>query len=193
MFEMAAAGTPPSAIAHWVNTSGDLDIDREVLRDRRPWTAKTVLRVLGNRTYVGRMGAVDGAHDGIIAKELFEKARAAIEGRRTRAPTKRDPTGPDPFTLRGLLHCAECGRRMTTSSSKALVEAPPRRRGPKPRLPPRYYRCRGKADCEGGQVAAGDIEGRVIDWMASNPSGVSLMAAAVLGAYAPHLRKASPG
>src|SRR5262245_23951299 len=38
----------------------------------------------------------------------------------------------------------------------------------------------------------GHRESRVIGWMTSNPSGISLQAAAVLDAYAPRLRKAPP-
>lgn len=127
------------------------------------------------------------------ASEVDEASREVTAAQRTRAPTKRGPARPDPFLLRGLLHCcAKCARRMTTSSSKALVEAPPRRRGPKPRLPLRYYRCRGAAACEDSQVAVENIESRVIAWMTSNPSGISATSSAVLSAYAPHLKKAPP-
>lgn len=189
IFEMAAADAPPSAIALWINTLGDRD--RRVLDGRQPWTAKTVLRVLTNRTYLGRMGDVEGAHDAIVTAELFSKARTAIESRRTRSPTKRSSRGADPFILRGLLHCAQCGRRMTTSSSRRLVAPAPRRRGPKPKQPPRYYRCRGRTACSGSQVSAQYIEDRVIEWLTAERSGLSFKAAAVLGAYAPHWRKAS--
>ncbi len=187
IFEMAAANAPPSAIALWINTLGDHD--RRVLDGRQPWTAKTVLRVLTNRTYLGRMGDVDGAHDAIVMAELFSKARAAIESRRTRRPTKRTPRGADPFILRRLLQCAQSGRRMTTSSSRKLVA--PGRRGARPKQPPRYYRCRGRSACSGSQVSAQHIEDRAIEWLKAKRSGLSFKAASVLEACAPHWRKAS--
>jgi len=69
MFEMAAAGAPPSAIAMWINSNG-LD-DRRVLDGRQSWTSRAVLRVLGNRVYLGRMGAVADVHDAIPIWEVL--------------------------------------------------------------------------------------------------------------------------
>jgi hypothetical protein len=83
-----------------------------------------VLRVLSNRTYLGRMGAVADAHDAIVDEQLFTKARAAVDGRRTRPPSQRPPQAGDLFLLRQMLRCVYCGRLMTTSSSRALPAAP---------------------------------------------------------------------
>lgn len=91
MFEMASAGVPPSAIATWINAQGD-DNPR-VLDGRRPWTSKAVLRVLRNRAYLGRMGMVDDAHDALVDEELFGKAGLAVDGRRTREPSRRPQRG----------------------------------------------------------------------------------------------------
>jgi hypothetical protein len=71
---------------------------------------------------------------------------------------------------------------MTTSSSRALPEAP---MGPKPSRvapPPRYYRCRGPTSCRGTQVAAEDIEQRVLAWLRKPTGDIS---PTVLTSYAP--------
>lgn len=81
MFEMAAAGTPPSAIATWINSQG-VD-DRRVLDGRQTWSPKAVLRVLGNRVYIGR---------NLRAPEAFE---APVKS------TRKDPFGDQPAGLVG--------------------------------------------------------------------------------------------
>lgn len=163
MFEMAAAGAPPSVIATWLNTQGESN--RNALDGRQPWSPKAVLRILGNHVYLGRMGAVADAHDAIIDEELFTKARTAVDARRTRVPSQRPPNAGDLFLLRQLLRCVHWDRLMTTSSSRGL---PAPSLGPKPPrgpLPPRFYRCRSKDTCSGSQVAAEDIEGAC--WLGS--------------------------
>ena len=183
MFEMAAAGAPPSAIATWINAQGD-DNPR-VLDGRQPWTSKAVLRVLRNRAYLGRMGLVDDAHDAIVDEELFGKAGAAVDGRRTRDPSRQPRREGDLFLLRQLLHCIHCDRLMTTSSSRALPDPP---MGPKPlkvAAPARYYRCRGRAVCQGSQVAAEDIEQRVLAWLRKPTGTLSAEALTVFTAYSP--------
>ncbi len=183
VFEMVAAGAAPSAVAAWINTQGESNW--RILNGRQPWSAKAVLRVLSNRVYLGRMGAVADAHDAIVDEQLFAKARAAIDGRRTRAPTERPGQAGDLFLLRRLLRCVHCARLMTTSSSRALPEAP---MGPKPSKVaplPRHYRCRGQKSCRGTQVAADDIEQRVLAWLRKPNGKVSAEALTVLTAYEP--------
>ncbi len=181
MFEMAAAGTPPSAIAMWINTQGHNN--PRILDGRQPWSPKAVLRALGNRTYVGRMGHVDDAHDPIVDEDLFARARAAVEGRQTRKPSRRSQQEGDLFLLRRLLRCIHCDRLMTTSSSRALPEAPTGRKPSKIAPPPRYYRCRGRKSCRGSQIAAEDIERRVLGWLRKPTGAVSREALTVLTSY----------
>jgi|CXWL01.1.fsa_nt_gi site-specific DNA recombinase len=181
MFEMAAACTPPSAIAMWINTQGE-DNPR-VLDGRQPWSPKAVLRVLGNRTYLGRMGHVDDAHDPIIDEDLFARARAAVDRRRTRQPRQRAQQEGDLFLLRRLLRCIHCDRLMTTSSSRALPETPIGRKPSKIAPPPRYYRCRGPKSCPGSQISADDIEQRVLAWLRKPTGTVSPEALTVLTSY----------
>jgi DNA invertase Pin-like site-specific DNA recombinase len=183
MFEMAADGAPPSAIAMWINSlSHD---DRRVLNGRAAWSPKGVLRVLGNRVYVGRMGAVADAHDAIVDEQLLAKVREAVDARRTRAPGRRNQEAGDLFLLRRLLRCVHCDRLMTTSSSRALPDGPTKPKGRKLVVPPRYYRCRGQRACRGTQVAAEDIEQRVLAWLRKPTGDVFAEAQFVLTRYAP--------
>lgn len=182
MFEMAAAGTPPSVIADWFNTKWDGD--RRLFDGRQRWSAKSVLRVLRNNVYLGRIGEVEDTHEAIVDDELFAKVDSAIEGRRTRAPSPRSKQEGDLFLLRQLLRCVQCDHLMTTSSSSALP-APPM--GPKParNVPPRYYRCRGKNVCTGSQVAAEEIEKRVLAWLRRPTDDLTAEARKVLTSYSP--------
>lgn len=182
MFKMAAAGAPPSAIATWFNTQGETH--RHAL-DGRPWQPKSVLRVLSNRVYLGRMGAVADAHDAIVDEELFNKVRAAVAARRTRAPSRRPARAGDVFLLRKMIRCVHCGRLMTTSSSRMLPDPPLGPKPPKGPMPPRYYRCRGKSACRGTQVAAEDIERRVLAWLRKPSGDISPEARFVLARYEP--------
>jgi site-specific DNA recombinase len=69
------------------------------------------------------------AHEPIIDREAFDRSRALAATRATgRGPRKRST--PRPYVLRGLLHCATCGRRMQAQWSNS---AP-------------YYRCRYPAE-----------------------------------------------
>lgn len=183
MFEMAASGTPPSAIAGWINSlSHDA---RRVLDGRQSWSAKAVLRVLSNRVYLGRMSAVADAHDAVVDEELFGKARGAVDARRTREPGRRAKDAGDPFLLRQLLRCVHCDRLMTTSAGRVLPEAPAKSKWRKPVLPPRYYRCRGGRVCRGSQVAADAIERRILTWLRKPTGDLSPEAHFVLTRFAP--------
>jgi hypothetical protein len=183
MFEMAATGAPASAIAAWINVQRE--DNRRALDGRRRWSAKAVLRVLSNPVYLGRMGAVADAHDAVVEEPLFAKARAAVDARRTRVPGRRPPRDGDLFLLRRMLRCVLCERLMTTSSSRALPEASTGPRPSRVASPSRYYRCRGQRSCRGSQVAAEDIERRVLAWLRRPTGGISIEAKAVLTSYAP--------
>lgn len=126
------------------------------------WSAKAVLRILRNETYAGllRDGSA-GVHAALVECALFERFGQKIAGRRTRTPTLRPQSedAVDPFLLRGLLVCARCGKRMTTSSTGKVERLPV---SPPPREMPglRYYRRRGSG-CTRAQLSAKAIESLV--------------------------------
>ena len=74
---------------------------------------------------------------------------------------------------------------MTTSSSRALPVPPTSRKSRKSAVPPRYYRCRGQRACRGTQIAADDIEQRVLTWLRKPTGDVSPEGQFVLARYAP--------
>jgi hypothetical protein len=154
MFEQAATGVPPTEIA-----------DDARIRSSRAWNARGVLFVLRNRRYVGCL--VDGrpgVHPPIVAAHVFEAVQAAIAARRTRAPSTREHVPAiDPFLLRGVLACGECGHTMTTSTAKK-VQPPSRRSDVRTR---RYYRCR-RPECGGTHFVAAQIERRFTDLLSSS-------------------------
>ncbi len=163
-FMLAASGLSPSEIARRFNKEPRLASAPE-----RHWIARTVLRLLRNKTYLGRLpdGAV-GVHAPIISQELFDQAARVLAERSTRGHTPPTPlTGADPFLLRGLLVCSQCGKRMTTTSSHKVQPLSPTRRGrPQSQL---YYRCRGESPCPGSNVTTAFIHARLIELMARPP------------------------
>ncbi|MDQ3037760.1 MAG: recombinase family protein [Myxococcota bacterium] len=125
---------------------------------RGEWSTRAVLRLLQNPVYAGRRP--DGAaavHTALVPADLFERVQNAIAARKTRATTTRSKVDQreDPFLLRGLLLCERCDRTMTTSMSTSLTKKTAAKA-------PRYYRCRTDG-CDGGQVAAADAEGMILD------------------------------
>ncbi len=180
IFEMAADGVLPSAIAEWLNFK--CDRDRHLL-DERAWSARSVLRILRNDVYLGRIADVADTHDAIVDDGLFARAGAAIDARSTRASGRPPKQEADLFLLRGLIRCVRCEQIMTTSSSRTLPD-PPVRPTRLENVPPRYYRCRGSKPCPGSQVAADEIEQRVLAWLREPTGKISPKARVVLESYA---------
>lgn len=79
----------------------------------------------------------EGRHDGIISKELFDKAQE-IKGKRHR--TNTDKTLKNPFS--GLMFCKRCGSRMTynTYRRKGVEYSPPK------------LHCINQTNCKSGSV-----------------------------------------
>ena len=155
MFDDAAGGMLPATIATRANEKRLVDKNGKA----GSWTAKAVLRILRNATYAGLLrDGTAGAHRPIIDRALFDRVGETIASRQTRAPTPRpQPEGTvDPFILRGLLVCAHCGKRMTTSS-RGKVERLPLSPPPPEMQGLRYYRCRGSG-CRNAQLVAKAIE-----------------------------------
>ena len=169
MFAEADAGVTPYEIAVMANAAGDKNARGEAGR----WRMETVLRILRNPAYVGRLpDGTRGVHTPLVSLEVFHRADETIRNRRTREPSERPTDHVDPFLLRGLLVCGRCGNRMTTSSSGKVAS-----RGP------RYYRCRGHR-CVGAQLRAMAIETRVTAALAKPPANLDPQARAACAAVA---------
>lgn len=120
------------------------------------WNAnKTVLTIEDGevkktrpRAKVGEYLLYDGKHDGLIDKELFDRAQEKI-GRNTRAKATTKVRNP----LAGLVQCS-CGRAMTLRSY-------PLKDGTE-RCAPRLI-CDGQTYCGSGSCLYSEIEDRVIE------------------------------
>ncbi len=93
------------AIANWLGESG------LATRSGRPWSYKSVLTVLRNRTYLGQVHFRgtwrDGGHPPLVATALFnDVARILLE--RGEDASKRASNSSD-YLLTGLVVCAHCG------------------------------------------------------------------------------------
>ena len=152
------------------NAAGDKNARGEAGR----WRMETVLRILRNPAYVGRLPGrhARSPHAARYASRSSIARDETIRNRRTREPSERPTDHADPFLLRGLLVCGRCGNRMTTSSSGKVAS-----RGP------RYYRCRGHR-CVGAQLRAMAIETRVTAALAKPPVGIDQRARTACAAVA---------
>ncbi len=165
IFQMAADGMRPSAIAASVNGLGWRTKTYVVLRTGRKrggnlWTPRQILDTLANPVYIGliRDGAKTrpGKHQPIIARETRELVREQIEDRRpaTKARSRKQPFWP----LRGRILCPRCDRLM---SPHLTIES---------NIVYRHYRCRshagGRPPCKGSAFPAYEIEKGVADTLA---------------------------
>ena len=147
MFKFAAEGIRPKEIAEIANKRR-----WRTSRNNGLWTARSVLKVLSNPTYVGLIrngsGTLPGQHQAVVDKDLFEQVRRRIESRRSRKPGRQKSQHLWP--LRGVLKCSRCGRAMIPSMSGYR------------NLRYRYYRCRstagGKPPCKNVCLPAFQIE-----------------------------------
>ena len=97
----ADGGGTPAEIATIANEWGD----KNARGKPGQWSTETVLRILRNQVYAGRVSdGTRGVHTPLVAADLFERVNAAIGSRRTREPSARPDGGVDPFLLRGLLN-----------------------------------------------------------------------------------------
>jgi len=155
MFEAAAGGQLPAAIADAANRRGGrtkATVRRRTANQRggNLWTARQVVATLSNPVYLGSFK--DGAdvrighHEPIVGHDVFAAAAAQLHSRRTRAPGRRYQIA---WPLKGRIQCAACARPMSPHTIRhgACVY--------------RYYRCRstagGQPPC-GRQVSAHAIE-----------------------------------
>ena len=112
-FAKRAAGETHNAIARWLNGQG--------FRTRRGklFTGFSVRDLLSFRFYLGVVKLKDeefpGQHDGIIARDLFERVRTRTV---KRGPGRRKAGGPRGL-LAGMIRCGHCGKRVQTDVNRS--------------------------------------------------------------------------
>ncbi len=136
IFAWAEQGVPITQIARRLNESGTatpsayLAAVRGRYRVQPVWNYESVRNILENRTYTGdtvpfrshvcKVGSgrlrpvpeaerqlIPNTHEGIVSRETFARARAAVRSKRKSPPTAQ----AGPFT--SLLVCGCCGKRLT--------------------------------------------------------------------------------
>jgi site-specific DNA recombinase len=122
------------------------------------WNKTHLYNMFNNRLYVGEVSHHDkhypGEHEAIVPRDLFDKVQAILaENCRCRANKTRAQT---PALLKGLIKCGHCGGSMGPTFAKKNGKTY------------RYYLCiaaskNGYDTCPVKTIAAGEIEGAVID------------------------------
>ncbi|MGC8464236.1 MAG: recombinase family protein, partial [Acidimicrobiales bacterium] len=151
------------------------------LRNRgdRLWSNQTVLRVLRNPVYVGKISHGDevyeGKHPSIIEGDLFARARALLDERAALVENRAPNTSE--YLLTGLLRCRACGGAYFGAGTKG-------RNGFY-----RYYACRnrqtkGTYGCQSTRIPAEDLEAAVIDDLIRTLSRSDLFEQAITAAIA---------
>jgi len=96
------SGAP--GLAHWLNDTGRRS------RRCRLWSTQTVLRVLRNPVYVGKIvhgeDLHEGKHEPILDKATFARAQLLLQAGSAESPAVR-PNSSD-YLLSGLLRCTAC-------------------------------------------------------------------------------------
>ncbi|HUD15684.1 MAG TPA: recombinase family protein, partial [Acidimicrobiales bacterium] len=169
-----------ASLSSWLNDSGHRS------RHDRLWTNQTVLRVLRNAVYVGKIAHGDDLHDGkheaIIDEGLFARAQKLLDQRAARSTTIRPTTSP--YLLSGKLRCQVCGGAYVGTGAHG-------RNGFY-----RYYVCRtrqktGGRGCSSQRLPADDLEGAITEALVSTYGDYDLLARAARDAFA-HARDEQP-
>lgn len=152
-FELASKGARPSDLASLANLNNWKDQNGETGN----WTARRILKLLKNPTYVGAIRNEDstlpGEHQAIVDVAVFDTVQRELIARRTRqairGERKDSPERPR-ANLLGTLVCGRCDRPMSTSVSH---------RGFSRYV---YYRCRsesgGRPPCPGVNIGIYELE-----------------------------------
>jgi len=129
-----------------------------VMRGGKPFQLTTLLRLLQNPLYAGRVRAgdeiVEGQHDAILDEKVWQAAQDLMAGNRQAQPSSF--RNRHEALLKGILRCGQCGKPMTHVHTKKGD----RRYG--------YYVCQtsqkeGAEACPGSRAAARHVEGFVVD------------------------------
>ncbi|MGH2694497.1 MAG: recombinase family protein [Actinomycetota bacterium] len=139
------------AVSNWLNDS------RRVTRRGSRWTPKTVLDVLRNATYTGKLpfngDLYDAKHEPIVDAHTFERAQKLLEMRAESLPSRA--ANASDYLLTGLLTCARCGHGFigTAAHGRGGVY--------------RYYTCfsrqrHGTARCDQERIPAESLEEAIV-------------------------------
>jgi len=162
-----------ASLAHWLNDSGHRS------HHDRLWTNQTVLRVLRNPVYIGKIAHGDDLHDGkheaIIEDRIFARTLKVLDERAATSATLRPTTSP--YLLSGKLRCQVCGGAYVGTGAHG-------RNGFY-----RYYVCRtrqktGGRGCSSPRLPADDLEDVITEALVSTYGDYDLLTQAARDAYA---------
>ena len=150
-----------------------------------PFSARSVLRLLSNPIYVGRVefrGATyPGLHEPIVNRDLFDRTQRILTERADSQALKRGH--PTEFLLSGLIRCGSCRRAFVGTSAHGRTRRY------------RYYTCStryryGTESCDAERLPGDELEEAVMEQIAQVFSNTSLVAEAIAEADAAEKRGA---
>ncbi|MHB1721227.1 MAG: recombinase family protein [Acidimicrobiales bacterium] len=101
------------AIANWLTDTG------LSTRSGKPWSFKSVLTVLRNRTYLGQVHFrgtwSESRHPALVEESLFDAAQAILSERGE--DVSKRATNASEYLLTGLVVCGTCGSRFTGTAA----------------------------------------------------------------------------
>ncbi|MDE6020132.1 MAG: recombinase family protein [Ruminococcus sp.] len=126
IFDDFSNGVPTTKIARVLNSEGILT------KNGKKWENRTIEYILRNVAYIGKISwnssgkkrrnydstdtiLVDGIHEPIISKELFDTVQERILENKKKYGKNAHPTHGKIFALKGLLKCSNCGSTLCLS------------------------------------------------------------------------------
>ena len=148
-----------------------------------PFSARSVIRLVSNPIYVGRVGykggVYPGLHDPIVEREVFDVAQRVLAERGESQALKR--AHPSDYLLSGLIRCGRCRRAFVGTSAHGRTRRY------------RYYTCStryryGTASCDAERLSGDELEEAVLEQVAEVFSNTRLVAEAIAQADAAERR-----
>ncbi|MDQ1247930.1 MAG: site-specific recombinase [Actinomycetota bacterium] len=148
-------------------------------RNGNLWSGHTILRILGNRLYLGEIAfrdqlAID-AHEPLIDHATFDEC-TRIMNERGEAHTKRASANSD-YNLTGIITCPDCGAKYVGASANGRTRTY------------RYYTCYrraryGRTGCQAPRIDADQLDHAVFDALAAFYCRTDLINEAITAEYA---------
>ncbi len=87
---------------------------------RRSWDKGGIHAIIRHRVYLGEVQKtpgvwIEGQHEALITRDLWERAHAGLTGRKLSGRKHSDGARTASWLLRGLATCAQCGARMSAA------------------------------------------------------------------------------